>query len=201
MFLHQVGAVSYVSGCKPCLEGSNTRWPFTIEHHGPCEKCKLSSDWCIFLQVGSVVIVHTHGPKPEMSLCVIDYLNKNLEDKRHWEPPQVMILKDELVQHCNIHVALYMDELLQIMAGAFKVVCTADLTLRCCVAYTNKQGEPESLKESMCTKTSAGRRRGTVSMGAPFTGSFMSGDLLEKEYKLAGINEGKQEIHSSGSLS
>ena len=69
-----------------------------------------------------------------MSLCVIDYLNKHLEDKRHWEPPQVMILKDELVRYCHIHVALYMDELLQIMAGAFKVVYTAEFTLRCGVA-------------------------------------------------------------------
>ena len=71
--------------------------------------------------MGDVAIVHTHGPKPEMSLCAIEYLNKRVKDKRNWEPWQVLTMKDALLQHCDIQVALYVDEVLKIMAGAFKV--------------------------------------------------------------------------------
>lgn len=45
---------------------------------------------CSLTQVTDVAIVHTHGPKPEMSLCVIEYLNKNIRKKQGWEPRHVI---------------------------------------------------------------------------------------------------------------
>lgn len=55
-------------------------------------------------QVGDVAIVHTHGPKPEMSLCVIEYLQHNVKKKLGWEPKHVIHRKNEIVEHCGIQV-------------------------------------------------------------------------------------------------
>ncbi|KAI7846312.1 hypothetical protein COHA_000149 [Chlorella ohadii] len=71
-------------------------------------------------QVGDVAIVHTHGPKPELSLCVIEYLQRNVKKRLGWEPKHVLHRKNDIVQECGVQVAMYLDELLQIMAGAFK---------------------------------------------------------------------------------
>lgn len=56
-----------------------------------------------------------------MSVCVIEYLEKTIKKKAGWEPRHVVHRKSEIVSACGIQVALYLDELLQIMAGAFKV--------------------------------------------------------------------------------
>ena len=55
-------------------------------------------------QVADVAIVHTHGPKPDMSLCMMDYLRRTVGSVRGWNPDEVMLHKDELVQLCNIQV-------------------------------------------------------------------------------------------------
>ena len=55
-------------------------------------------------QVGDVAIVHTYGPKPEMSLCVIEFLQHNVKKKLGWEPKHVIHRKNEIVEHCGIQV-------------------------------------------------------------------------------------------------
>ena len=62
----------------------------------------VTSPFC--LQVADVAIVHTHGPKPEMSLCVIEYLRQNVANKLAFEPKHVIHRKTEIAQHCGIQV-------------------------------------------------------------------------------------------------
>ncbi len=64
----------------------------------------LSPHLLSLAQVGDVAIVHTHGPKPEMSLCVIEYLQRNVKKKLGWEPKHVIHRKNEIVEHCGIQV-------------------------------------------------------------------------------------------------
>ncbi|GBF93900.1 hypothetical protein Rsub_06899 [Raphidocelis subcapitata] len=71
-------------------------------------------------QKTKVAIVHTHGPKPNMTLCVVDYLSGVVKNKAAWFPNDVLQFKQGIVDACNIHVALYLNEVLKIMAGAFK---------------------------------------------------------------------------------
>ncbi|KAI7846309.1 hypothetical protein COHA_000146 [Chlorella ohadii] len=73
-------------------------------------------------QVGDVAIVHTHGPKPELALCVIEYLQRNVKKRLGWAPKHVLHRKKEIVQECNIQekATVFVDALLQIAAGAFK---------------------------------------------------------------------------------
>lgn len=58
MFTHQVGE----QGRGACLSWAGTPAPSRPAHTRP--RCRP--------QVGDVVIIHTHGPKPEMALCVIE---------------------------------------------------------------------------------------------------------------------------------
>lgn len=51
-----------------------------------------------------MAIVHTHGPKPEMSLCVIEYLRHDVANKLAFEPKHVIHRKSEIAQHCGIQV-------------------------------------------------------------------------------------------------
>jgi hypothetical protein len=67
-----------------------------------------------------VAVVHTHGPKPHMVLCVIEFLKPRIADPAIWSPHDVIQYKQEMVEACNLTVALYFDQVLKIMAGAFK---------------------------------------------------------------------------------
>jgi hypothetical protein len=55
-----------------------------------------------------------------MSLCVVDYLSGRVRNKAVWPAAEVLQYKDGIVEACAVHVALYLEEVLKIMAGAFK---------------------------------------------------------------------------------
>lgn len=96
MFTHQVRAWRSIA-CHWVLLGIALRDSCTA----------LAADLCLCAcldQVGEVAIVHTHGPKPEMSLCVIEYLQRNVKKKLGWEPKHVIHRKNEIVEHCGIQV-------------------------------------------------------------------------------------------------
>ena len=70
-----------------------------------------------------MVIVHTHGPKPEMSICVIDYLARLVPNRLRWQPDKVLKLRNKIVKECRIEAVPWMDDILQIVAAGFKVSC------------------------------------------------------------------------------
>ena len=70
-----------------------------------------------------MVIVHTHGPKPEMSICVVDYLARHVRNRLRWQPEKILKLRDKIVKECRIEAVPWMNDILQIIAAGFKVRC------------------------------------------------------------------------------
>lgn len=63
-------------------------------------------------------------PSPLPSLMhATSYLARHVRKPDGWQPQHILHRKDEVVARCGISVALYLDELLGIMGGAFKVRC------------------------------------------------------------------------------
>ena len=172
-------------------------------------------------QVGDVAIVHTYGPKPEMSLCVIEFLQHNVKKKLGWEPKHVIHRKNEIVEHCGIQVcrgcvitqpclavchcvlttaflpmlqvALYLDELLQIMAGAFKVQGHVPAGLAVGIQL-------HLLPASVCPRMGfswlAGGRGGHVSLGAARAGPAVPWGLLGRRQGPVGARGGRRRLRA-----
>lgn len=79
-------------------------------------------------QTGGAAIVHTHGPKPELALCIIDYLSQHVSSLESWKPLDVLHIRAKVVAACGMRLPIYTDEILAISAAAFKVTSGS----RCC---------------------------------------------------------------------
>lgn len=71
-------------------------------------------------QVQDVFIVHTHGPKPQVALCGIEYLGQIVKQRLRWNPRNVFHLKPGMIEHCGMQDAVFLNAVLQVIAGAFK---------------------------------------------------------------------------------